>query len=77
LTDLSASSFLNPYRAVAAGLRGQWLLLQNDLGGGILIVTPDMIRMSKSRRWITARSGVIWAVKPLSKNIHVPFLFES
>jgi tetratricopeptide (TPR) repeat protein len=35
LTDLSASSFLKPYRAVAVGLRGQWLLLQNDLSGGI------------------------------------------
>jgi hypothetical protein len=73
LTDLSASSFLNPYRAVAAGLRGQWLLLQNDLGGGIPIVTPDMIRMSKSRRWITARSGVIWAVKPHSEKYSCSF----
>jgi tetratricopeptide (TPR) repeat protein len=35
LTDLSAVSFLKPYRTVAAGLRGQWLLLQNDLSGGI------------------------------------------
>jgi predicted ATPase/DNA-binding winged helix-turn-helix (wHTH) protein len=35
LTDLSAVGFLKPYRTVAAGLRGQWLLLQNDLSGGI------------------------------------------
>jgi len=35
LTDLSASSFLKPYRAVAAGLRGQLLLAQNDLGGAV------------------------------------------
>jgi len=38
LTDLSASGSLKPYRAVAAGLRGQLLLVQNDLGGAILLL---------------------------------------
>jgi predicted ATPase/DNA-binding winged helix-turn-helix (wHTH) protein len=31
LTELATAYSLNPYRAVAAGLRGQWLFLQNDL----------------------------------------------
>jgi tetratricopeptide (TPR) repeat protein len=31
LTELAAAHSLKPYRAVATGLRGQWLLLQNDL----------------------------------------------
>ena len=35
LTELSALYSLKPYRAVATGLRGRWLLLQNDLGAGI------------------------------------------
>jgi tetratricopeptide (TPR) repeat protein len=36
LTELSSVYSLKPYRAVATGLRGQWLLLQkNDLRGGI------------------------------------------
>jgi tetratricopeptide (TPR) repeat protein len=35
LTELSAVYSLKPYRAVATGLRGQWLLLQNDLREGI------------------------------------------
>jgi tetratricopeptide (TPR) repeat protein len=35
LTELAAGHSLKPYRAMATGLRGQWLLLQNDLRGGI------------------------------------------
>jgi tetratricopeptide (TPR) repeat protein len=35
LTELSAVYSLKPYRAVATGLRGQWLLLQDDLREGI------------------------------------------
>jgi predicted ATPase/DNA-binding winged helix-turn-helix (wHTH) protein len=35
LTELSAAYSLKPYRAVATGLRGRWLLLQNDLREGI------------------------------------------
>ena len=35
LTEFAAVYSLKPYRAVATGLRGQWLLLQNDLRAGI------------------------------------------
>ncbi|QIG98269.1 ATP-binding protein [Bradyrhizobium sp. 6(2017)] len=35
LTKLAAAYSLKPFRAVATGLRGQWLLLQNDLREGI------------------------------------------
>jgi predicted ATPase/DNA-binding winged helix-turn-helix (wHTH) protein len=49
LTDLSASSFLKPYRAVAAGLRGQWLLLQNDLGGGIPLLKRALQELHDQR----------------------------
>jgi predicted ATPase/DNA-binding winged helix-turn-helix (wHTH) protein len=35
LTELAAAYSLKPYSAIATGLRGQWLLLQNDLDGGI------------------------------------------
>jgi predicted ATPase/DNA-binding winged helix-turn-helix (wHTH) protein len=35
LTELAAAYALKPYRAVATGLRGQWLLLQNDLKEGV------------------------------------------
>jgi tetratricopeptide (TPR) repeat protein len=35
LTELAAAYSLKPYSAMATGLRGQWLLLQNDLGGGV------------------------------------------
>ena len=49
LSDLSASSFLKPYRAVAAGLRGQWLLIQNDLGGGILLLKRALQELHDQR----------------------------
>ena len=35
LTDLSTAHALKPYRAIATGLRGRWLLLQNDIRDGI------------------------------------------
>jgi len=35
LTDLSAAHSLKPYRAIATGLRGRWLLLQNNIRDGI------------------------------------------
>ncbi len=35
LIELAAAYSLKPYRAVATGLRGQWLLLQDDLREGI------------------------------------------
>jgi len=38
LTELSAAYSLKPYSAVATGLRGRWLLLKNDLSGGIALL---------------------------------------
>jgi predicted ATPase/DNA-binding winged helix-turn-helix (wHTH) protein len=35
LSELAATYSLKPYRAIATGLRGQWLLLQKDLREGI------------------------------------------
>ncbi len=35
LAELAATYSLKPYCAIATGLRGQWLLLQNDLSKGI------------------------------------------
>jgi tetratricopeptide (TPR) repeat protein len=35
LTELSSAYSLKPYRAVATGLRGRWLILQNNLREGI------------------------------------------
>jgi predicted ATPase/DNA-binding winged helix-turn-helix (wHTH) protein len=49
LTDLSASSLLKPYRAVATGLRGQLLLVQNDLGGGILLLKRALQELRDQR----------------------------
>jgi predicted ATPase/DNA-binding winged helix-turn-helix (wHTH) protein len=49
LSDLSASSFLKPYRAVAAGLRGQWLLLKNDLSGGIPLLKRALQELQNQR----------------------------
>jgi tetratricopeptide (TPR) repeat protein len=49
LTDLSATGLLKPYRAVAAGLRGQWLVLQNDLSGGILLLKRALQELRDQR----------------------------
>jgi predicted ATPase/DNA-binding winged helix-turn-helix (wHTH) protein len=38
LTDLSAAHSLKPYRAVATGLRGRWLLLQDNIREGISLL---------------------------------------
>jgi tetratricopeptide (TPR) repeat protein len=38
LTDLSAAHSLKPYRAIATGLRGRWLLLQNNISDGISLL---------------------------------------
>jgi len=35
LTDLSAAHSLKPYRAIATGLRGRWLLLQGNIRDGV------------------------------------------
>jgi tetratricopeptide (TPR) repeat protein len=38
LADLSAAHSLKPYRAIANGLRGRWLLLQNNTRDGISLL---------------------------------------
>ena len=38
LTDLSAAHSLKPYRTIATGLRGRWLLLQNNIGDGVSLL---------------------------------------
>jgi len=35
LTDLSAAHCLKPYQAIATGMRGRWLLLQNNIRDGV------------------------------------------
>jgi predicted ATPase/DNA-binding winged helix-turn-helix (wHTH) protein len=49
LTALSAASLLKPYRAVATGLRGQWLLVQNDLSGGIPLLRRALQQLRDQR----------------------------
>jgi tetratricopeptide (TPR) repeat protein len=49
LTDLSAAYSLKPYRAVATGLRGQWLLLQNDLSEAIPLLKRALEELQAQR----------------------------
>jgi len=49
LADLSAAYSLPPYRAAAAGLRGQWLLLQNDLREGIQFLKRALRELQAQR----------------------------
>jgi predicted ATPase/DNA-binding winged helix-turn-helix (wHTH) protein/tetratricopeptide (TPR) repeat protein len=49
LTDLAAAGLLKPYRAVAAGLRGQLLLVQNDLGRGIPLLKRALQELHDQR----------------------------
>jgi tetratricopeptide (TPR) repeat protein len=49
LTELAAAYSLKPYRAVATGLRGQWLLLQNDLREGILLLKRALEELHTQR----------------------------
>jgi tetratricopeptide (TPR) repeat protein len=49
LTDLSASNSLRPYRSVATGLKGQWLLLQSDLIGGIPLLKRALQELEDQR----------------------------
>src|SRR3984893_17513482 len=49
LTELSAAYSLKPYRAVATGLRGRWLLLQNDLRGGIPLLKRSLEELHAQR----------------------------
>jgi predicted ATPase/DNA-binding winged helix-turn-helix (wHTH) protein len=49
LTELAAAYSLKPYRAIATGLRGQWLLLQNDLGEGIPLLKKALEELDAQR----------------------------
>jgi tetratricopeptide (TPR) repeat protein len=49
LTELSAAYSLKPYRAVATGLRGRWLLLQNDLREGIPLLKRALEELHAQR----------------------------
>src|SRR4029077_18480810 len=49
LTELSTAYSLNPYRAVATGLRGRWLLLQNDLREGIPLLKRALEELHTQR----------------------------
>jgi tetratricopeptide (TPR) repeat protein len=49
LTELAAAYSLKLYRAVAAGLRGRWLLLQNDLREGVPILKRALEELHAQR----------------------------
>jgi tetratricopeptide (TPR) repeat protein len=49
LTDLSAAHALKPYRAVATGLRGRWLLLQNNICDGIPLLKRALEELESQR----------------------------
>ena len=49
LTELAAVYSLKPYRAVATGLRGRWLLLQNDLRAGIPLLKRALEELHTKR----------------------------
>jgi tetratricopeptide (TPR) repeat protein len=49
LTELAVAYSLKPYRAVATGLRGQWLLLQNDLREGIPLLKRALEELHAQR----------------------------
>lgn len=49
LTELAAAYYLKPYRAVATGLRGRWLLLQNDLREGVPLLKRALEELHDQR----------------------------
>lgn len=49
LTELAAAYSLKPYRAVATGLRGQWLLLKNNLREGIPLLKRALEELRAQR----------------------------
>jgi predicted ATPase/DNA-binding winged helix-turn-helix (wHTH) protein len=49
LTELAATYSLKPYCAVATGLRGRWLLLQNDLHEGIPLLKRALEELHAQR----------------------------
>jgi predicted ATPase/DNA-binding winged helix-turn-helix (wHTH) protein len=49
LAELAATYSLKPYRAVATGLRGRWLLLQNDLREGVPLLKRALEELEAQR----------------------------
>jgi predicted ATPase/DNA-binding winged helix-turn-helix (wHTH) protein len=49
LTELAAAYSLKPYRAIATGLRGQWLLLQSDLHEAIKLLKRALEELNAQR----------------------------
>jgi len=49
LTDLSAAHSLRPYRAVATGLRGRWLLLQGIIRDGVPLLKRTLEDLEAQR----------------------------
>ena len=49
LTELAAAYSLKPYRAMATGLRGQWLLLQDDLREGVPLLKKALKELHARR----------------------------
>jgi hypothetical protein len=49
LSNLSAAHSLIPYRAVATGLKGQWLLLQNNRIDGIQLLKRALEELHAQR----------------------------
>jgi predicted ATPase/DNA-binding winged helix-turn-helix (wHTH) protein len=50
LSDLSAAHSLKPYSAIATGLRGQWLLLQNNLLDAISLLKKALEELHAQRQ---------------------------
>jgi len=50
LSNLSAAHSLIPYRAIAIGLRGQWLLLQNNRVDGIQLLRRALEELHAQRQ---------------------------
>src|SRR5216684_2170394 len=50
LSDLSAAHSLKPYSAIATGLRGQWLLLQNNLLDAISLLKRALEELHAQRQ---------------------------
>ena len=49
LTDLAAAHSLRPYRAVATGLRGRWLLLQDSIRDGVPLLKRALEELEAQR----------------------------
>jgi predicted ATPase/DNA-binding winged helix-turn-helix (wHTH) protein len=50
LTELAAAYSLKPYRALATGLRGQWLLHQNDFREGVPLLKRALEELDAQRQ---------------------------